>query len=202
MVALSSDDKWLAVSGAITIWDMRRRELLLALPEEQSTNWSLAWSPDRQRLAAGFSDGSLVLWNIPRIRAQLAQIGLDWQDVPYLPAATFEPAEARREARPIETARLFGLDVFGTAQATLAVEGNICRVDVAAVDGTSWHARINMVFDDPQAGATYTVRFRAKADAPRRIVLYGQIDVPDWHCIGLSQQVPLTEAWQDYRYEF
>jgi WD40 repeat protein len=30
MVDLSTDDTWLAVSGAITIWDMRRRELLLA----------------------------------------------------------------------------------------------------------------------------------------------------------------------------
>ena len=78
IVALSPDDAWLAVSGAITIWDLRRRELLLALPEEKSVNWALAWSPDRQRLAAGFSDGSLVIWNIPRIRAQLAQIGLNW----------------------------------------------------------------------------------------------------------------------------
>ena len=82
IVALSPDDTWLAVSGAITIWDLRRRELLLALPQEQSVNWALAWSPDRQRLAAGFSDGSLVIWNIPRIRAQLAEIGLDWHDSP------------------------------------------------------------------------------------------------------------------------
>jgi hypothetical protein len=51
-------------------------------------------------------------------------------------------------------------------------------------------------------GATYTVRFRAKADAPRRIWLGGYIGEPDWHSIGLGQDVPLTEAWQDYRYEF
>jgi hypothetical protein len=186
VVALSPDDTWLAVQGAITIWDLRRRELLLALPEELGANWALAWSPDRQRLAAGFSDGSLVLWNIPRIRAQLAQIGLDWQDAPLLPAASSEQAEARSEARPSETARLFALELFGTAQATLAAEGNVCRVEIAAVDGTKWHARITKLFDDPQAGATYTVRFRAKADAPRRIFLGGFIDEPDWHRIGLS----------------
>src|SRR5262249_41526923 len=202
VVALSADDTWLAVDGAITIWDLRRRELVLALPEDQGVNWALAWSPDRQRLAAGFSDGSLVLWNIPRIRAQLAQIGLDWQDAPLLPAAPSEPADARSEARPLETARLFALELFGTAQATLATEGNVCRVDIAAVDGTNWHARITKLFDHPQAGATYTVRFRAKADAPRRIFLGGIIDEPDWHGIGLSQEVPLTEAWQDYQYEF
>jgi hypothetical protein len=202
VVALSPDDTWLAVQGAITIWDLRRRELLLALPEEHGANWALAWSPDRRRLAAGFSDGSLVLWNIPRIRAQLAQIGLDWHDAPLLPAAPSEPAEARSEARPLETARLFALDLFGTARATLAAEGNVCRIAVAAVDGTNWHVRITKLFDDPQAGATYTVRFRARADAPRRIVLGGYIDEPDWHGIGLGQDVPLTEAWQDYQYEF
>jgi hypothetical protein len=202
VVALSPDDTWLAADGAITIWDLHRRELVLALPEDQGVNWALAWSPDRQRLAAGFSDGSLVLWNIPRIRAQLAQIGLDWQDAPFLPAASSEPAGARSEARPLETARLFALELFDTAQATLAAEGNVCRVDIAAVDGTGWHARITKLFDDPQAGATYTVRFRAKADAPRRIVVGGFIDEPDWHDIGLSQDVPLTEVWQDYQYEF
>jgi serine/threonine protein kinase/WD40 repeat protein len=201
VVALSPDDTWLAVQGAITIWDLRRRELLLALPEEHGANWALAWSPDRQRLAAGFSDGSLVLWNIPRIRAQLAQIGLDWQGAPS-PAARPEPAEATGEPRPLETARLFALELFGTAQATLAAEGNVCRVDIAAVDDTTWHARITKLFEDPQPGATYTVRFRAKADAPRRIFLGGFIDEPEWHSIGLSQDVPLTEVWQDYQYEF
>jgi WD40 repeat protein/serine/threonine protein kinase len=205
IVAVSPDETWLAVSGAggaITIWDLRQRELVLALPEERGANWDLAWSPDRQRLAAGFSDGSLVVWNIPRIRAQLAQIGLDWQDAPYLRPASSELAEARSEARPSETARLFVLELFGTAQATQAAEGNVCRVDITAVDGTNWHARITKAFDDPQDGATYTVRFRARADVPRRIFLWGGIDRADWHGIGLSRVVPLTEAWQDYEYEF
>ena len=51
---------------------MRKRELLLALPEEHTLNGSLAWSPDHELLAAGFFDGSLVIWNIPRVREQLA----------------------------------------------------------------------------------------------------------------------------------
>ena len=102
--------------------------------------------------------------------AQLAEIGLDWQDAPLLPAASSELAEAGSEARPVETARLFAAALFDTAQATLAVLGIVCRVDIAVVDGTNWHARITTPFDDPQAGATYTVRFRAKADAPRQIL--------------------------------
>jgi hypothetical protein len=58
------------------------------------------------------------------------------------------------------------------------------------------------MFDDPDAGSTYTVRFRAKADAPRRMFLGRFIDEPDWHAIGLSKEVSLTEEWQDYQYEF
>jgi WD40 repeat protein len=40
--------------------------------------WCFAWSPDKRFLAIGSSDGSLVIWNTPKIRAQLAEIGLDW----------------------------------------------------------------------------------------------------------------------------
>jgi WD40 repeat protein len=97
--AVSTDDAWLAAGaarGSITVWDLRKRELLLALPEEHGLVWGLAWSPNRETLAAGFSDGSLVLWNIPRVRAQLAEIGLDWQDTP-LAAQYPKPAESTRE---------------------------------------------------------------------------------------------------------
>jgi tetratricopeptide (TPR) repeat protein len=33
-------------------------------------------------------------------------------------------------------------------------------------------------------------------------LLGGYIDEPDWHGIGLRQDVPLSEAWQDFQYEF
>jgi len=204
VVAMSADDAWLAVQGprgSVTVWDMDRRELLLALPEEHGVNWGLAWSPNRELLTASFSDGELVLWNIPRIRAQLAEIGLDWQDPP-LPRARLEPAQTTAEPAPVENARLFALELFDAAHATLDTDGNVCRVDVTAVDGIDWHARIAQTFDNLQEGATYTIRFRAKADAPRPIVLHGEIDQPDWKSIGLDQVVPVTQDWQTYQVEF
>jgi serine/threonine protein kinase len=97
-VALSPDNTWLAVSGATTVWDMHQRKLLLALPAEHGFNWGLTWSPNRELLAAGFSDGSLVIWNIPRIRAGLAEIGLNWHDSPV-------PAPPEEQARPVRTTR-------------------------------------------------------------------------------------------------
>jgi hypothetical protein len=97
---------------------------------------------------------------------------------------------------------VIALEVFDAAQATRTVEGNVHRVDVTAVDGTPWHARLSQMTEDLQEGVTYTVRFRAKADVPRSIELHGQIDEPDWHNIGLNQVVSLTADWQPYQCEF
>ena len=77
-----------------------------------------------------------MLWNIPRVRAQLAEIGLNWQDAP-MPAAQPERAEAARGPLPLETARLFALELLGTARATMAAEGTLCRLEVTAVDRLS-----------------------------------------------------------------
>jgi WD40 repeat protein len=204
VIALSPDDAWLAVSprslGAITVWDMQRGQLLLALPEERSEVQNLAWSPNRELLAASYSDGSLALWNIPRIRAQLAEIGLDWQDAPA-------PAPRPKPAAPpaVEPARLFSLDRYGTTQATLTTEGDVCRVDVAAVDGTDHPAKLTQLFDNLQLqeGASYKIRFWAKADTPRPIVLRTKASPPYEHDIGLrDRDINLTEEWKPYQYEF
>jgi WD40 repeat protein/serine/threonine protein kinase len=78
-VALTGDGTWLAVQGSsVTVWDTHSRELVLALPKERSNCASMAWSPDGMRLAIGSADGNLVIWNLPKVRAQLATIGLAW----------------------------------------------------------------------------------------------------------------------------
>jgi WD40 repeat protein/serine/threonine protein kinase len=79
VIALSTDGKWLAQQGtAVKVWDLESRKLLLVLPEEHGTAWCLAWSPNKEQLAVGLEQGGVALWNIPKIRAQLAGLGLDW----------------------------------------------------------------------------------------------------------------------------
>jgi WD40 repeat protein len=65
-------------NGKLSVWDAQSWRLVLVLPEEQHTVYCLAWSPGGEQLAAGTADGGLVVWNLPRVRAQLAAIGLGW----------------------------------------------------------------------------------------------------------------------------
>jgi WD40 repeat protein len=76
---LSADGAWAAIGGGtVKVWDMVARKHVVALPVEQSAVWSVGWDPKVELLAAGSANGDLVIWNLPRVKAKLAEIGLGW----------------------------------------------------------------------------------------------------------------------------
>jgi serine/threonine protein kinase/WD40 repeat protein len=79
-IALSTDGKWFAglvAPGTVEIWDTARQKVAYSFrPEHNASVWSLAWSPDNQRLAVGFSDGSLAVWSLSTVRDELQAMGL------------------------------------------------------------------------------------------------------------------------------
>jgi WD40 repeat protein len=78
-LALSPDGTWLAQSALVPqVWDLENRTLLLRLPEQRFMPWCLAWSPNKDLLALGLPDGEVAIWNIPKLKAQLDELGLGW----------------------------------------------------------------------------------------------------------------------------
>jgi WD40 repeat protein len=78
---------WFAALGGHEVWDVaiprrvgafvKPREVDV-LPDNQRFAWSVDLSPDRTRWAVGKADGSLVLWDLTKVRARLEEAGLGW----------------------------------------------------------------------------------------------------------------------------
>lgn len=69
MVATLSPGKDILVSGGsegkLTLWDVTSAQPLCTLWDGDQEVWSLDWSPDGRKIAAGFSDGSIRVWSAP-----------------------------------------------------------------------------------------------------------------------------------------
>ena len=79
--AASPNGLWLATEAdpsTVTLWSSQTGSQVFSLPPESGPIWSLGWSPDGERLAVGLADGGLAIWNLSKIQAQLAQIGVAW----------------------------------------------------------------------------------------------------------------------------
>ena len=81
--------------------------------------------------------------------------------------------------------------------------GSISAVtDITRVDGTAWHVQVHTTGLDLHDGETYTVTFRAKADAARTLPVAASLDQADWHNIGLDASAALTTDWKPFSYVF
>jgi hypothetical protein len=73
---------------------------------------------------------------------------------------------------------------------------------IYTTDGTDWHVQTHINGLDLTEGKTYTVTFRAKADADRAMNVNAGLDEADWHNLGLNQTANLTTDWQSFTFTF
>jgi len=98
-------------------------------------------------------------------------------------------------------------DRTGSAKLTpSSAPADVCapdfEVDSPTVSSEAWHTQAHIVGLNLVDGQYYTLSFRAKADAVRRMPVYTAVDQEDWHQLGLNAQAQLGTDWKQYRYTF
>jgi hypothetical protein len=111
-------------------------------------------------------------------------------------------AAAKNLLKPTADPRNWTLMQKGGAKASLSAEANALRVTVTAVDEVVWNAQVMQKNIDLEEGVVYTLRFRARADAPRELGVRAQIEQADYHAIGLHRKAHLGAEWRSYAYTF
>lgn len=76
-VASSPDKRSLACRNHLFQSDELKQ--LFTLPFWYKTSIDADWSPDGKRIAYGFANGMLVIWDLSEVHDQLSQLGLEWQ---------------------------------------------------------------------------------------------------------------------------
>jgi eukaryotic-like serine/threonine-protein kinase len=64
--------------GAVRLGDAATGQELARWQAHEAKVTALTYTPDGDALASGSGDGTGKLWDLPRIRKQLAELGLDW----------------------------------------------------------------------------------------------------------------------------
>ncbi len=87
-------------------------------------------------------------------------------------------------------------------EAAFDAEAGGLRLQIEQAGKETWHLQLNQGPFALRGGQAYTVRFRAKADAPRAIgVAVSQGRAP-WGRLGLGADAALTREWKEFRFVF
>ncbi|HEY3329774.1 MAG TPA: carbohydrate binding domain-containing protein [Capsulimonadaceae bacterium] len=91
---------------------------------------------------------------------------------------------------------------FDPTTSSFTADAGALKLVIGKVDDKAWHTYFSQRDLPIKEGETYTVKFRAKADAERPILVIAQAMSGDYHAVGLVQNAPLTTEWKTYSYTF
>jgi hypothetical protein len=94
------------------------------------------------------------------------------------------------------------LEQHDGAQATVTTTNDIAELHIQQAGSADWHVQWNLPGLMVLSNQTYTLTFRAKADAPRTMAAsVGEAHEP-WGELGLHGLAALTNEWRSFRFVF
>lgn len=64
----------------VSVWDLNTFQQIVSLPPSHELVWSVTWNADASRIALGYANGNLVVWDLIAVNRQLQPFGLSWED--------------------------------------------------------------------------------------------------------------------------
>jgi len=118
----------------------------------------------------------------------------------YLADVSLVRAAAGTAVTPPPAEPLWNLQRFDPAEATLTTQGTAQVMRITKTDGEPWHVQLTKLNASVKDGVPLTVKFRAKADKSRDMMLMGNVSDSDYHPICDQQYVALDTAWRNYTF--
>lgn len=118
----------------------------------------------------------------------------------YLADVSLVRAAAGTAVTPPPGEPFWNLQRFAPAEATLTTQGTAQVTRITKTDGEPWHVQLTKLNASVKDGVPLTVKFRAKANKSRDMMLMGNISDGDYHPICDQQYVALETAWRDYTF--
>ena len=91
---------------------------------------------------------------------------------------------------------------YGNASGSVALDGDALRCTILRASTNEADLLLYQVGTAVENGRTYRIKFSAKADKDRVMVVNSSVNHMMYTNIGLKVPVPLTKEWQPFQYIF
>ncbi len=106
------------------------------------------------------------------------------------------------EQQPATKAEMTVEEVVGEAETGALPAGRALHYKTLQKGEMSWHVQGHQNGLDLQAGQSYTLKFWARADKPRRLSVYTGNDQTPWRHVGLERTIELGPKWKKFTFVF
>jgi hypothetical protein len=120
----------------------------------------------------------------------------------FFPVIVVFADDAKNLLKPINKAESWRLEQHEGAQATLKIADDSIAFDATKLTGTNWHIQAFQCDLDLKEGAEYTLKLKAAAAQPRKVLLVAMIDADDWHEIGLHEGLSVDKEVHSFEFTF